>query len=154
MAKTQETKICERAIYKYSGANGLGVYGCMEVTLGKSYGNERVDFMTMDSEGIFRCYEIKVSKADYLSKAAKTFKGHFNYFVFPEELYEEIKDEESLSAWKASGIGICTVNLKNEKVNNIYKSKKRSGIIFETTNLMHCMIRSLSRYSGIVMAGE
>ena len=124
-------------------------FSCWSFRLGKGYGNERVDFMTMDSDGIFRCYEIKVSKADYLSKATKSFKGHFNYFVFPEELYEEIKDEKSLSAWKSSGIGICTVNLTHKTVKNIHKAKKRTGVNFDVMQLMHCMIRSMSRYTKL-----
>lgn len=70
----------------------MGTFGCFEVTIGIG-GNERCDFITYDTKGIWRCYEIKVSKSDFYSKAKKTFVGHFNYFVMPKELYEEVKDD-------------------------------------------------------------
>ena len=41
-----------------------GIFGCFEVTIGWN-GKERVDFMTYDTKGIWRCYEIKVSKAEF-----------------------------------------------------------------------------------------
>lgn len=66
--------------------------GCFEVTIGW-YGKERVDYITYDTKGIWRCYEIKVSKSDFHSKAKKTFIGHYNYFVVTRELYNEIKNE-------------------------------------------------------------
>lgn len=37
--------------------------------------------MTYDTKGIFRCYEVKVSKADFHSAAVKSFVGHYNYYV-------------------------------------------------------------------------
>lgn len=69
-----------------------GVFGCFEVTIGW-WGKERVDYITYDTKGIWRCYEIKVSKADFHSPCKKTFLGHFNYYVMPKELFEEVKDE-------------------------------------------------------------
>lgn len=68
------------------------MFGCFEVTIGW-YGKERVDYITYDTNGIWRCYEIKVSKADFHSKAHNTFIGHFNYYVLTKELYEQVKDE-------------------------------------------------------------
>ncbi len=150
MAKTELTMQCEKAIYKASGASGLGIYGAFEVTFGKAYGHERVDYMTMDSEGIFRCYEIKVSKSDFKSKAAKTFAGHFNYFVMPAELWEEMKNDDIVKSYVISGIGVYTVQKGYDGKYHAYlaqKPKKRSGVNFDVPILMHCMIRSLSRYA-------
>lgn len=59
MAKSEMTKKLEREIWK--ATNKTGVFGCFEVTIGFN-GNERVDFLTYDTKGIWRCYEIKVSK--------------------------------------------------------------------------------------------
>lgn len=142
--KTEKTIECEKAIYYASGANGLGIYGCFEVSLGAGYGNERVDYMTMDSEGIFRCFEIKVSKADFKSKAIKSFLGHYNYFVIPDELYEKIKEEDSFKTYLISGIGLYLV--KNKVAYLKRKAKKKSGVNFNIPILMQSMIRSLSRY--------
>lgn len=90
MAKTDLTKKLERSLWR--ATNKTGVFGCFEVTIGFG-GNERVDYLTYDTKGIWRCYEIKTSKEDFYSKAAKTFVGHYNYFVMPEDLYEEVKKD-------------------------------------------------------------
>lgn len=85
--KTAETTEIEKKLY----ANTVmrGVYGAFEVT----FGRERVDYITVDRKGIWRAYEIKVTKADFHSKAAKSFVGNYNYYVMPEWLYEEVKNE-------------------------------------------------------------
>ena len=90
MAKTAETISQERRIY--FATQKMGVFGCHEVTIGFG-GTERVDYMTVDTKGTFRCYEVKVTKADFRSKAAATFVGHFNYYVMPEALFEEVNGE-------------------------------------------------------------
>ena len=41
----------------------------------------------------WRCYELKVSKADFRSKAKLSFIGHYNYFVLPEALFDKVKEE-------------------------------------------------------------
>lgn len=41
----------------------------------------------------WRCYELKVTKADFRSKAKLSFIGHYNYFVLPAALYEKVKEE-------------------------------------------------------------
>lgn len=90
MAKTEETLRLERDIWY--ATHKQGVFGCFEVTIGW-FGQERVDYMTYDTKGIFRCYEIKVSKADFRSKAHNTFLGHYNYYVMPLKLYDEVANE-------------------------------------------------------------
>lgn len=76
--KTAETVALEKSIRRVT--RKTGVFGCYEVTIGFC-GRERVDYMTYDTKGVFRCYEIKVSKADFHSAAAKSFVGHYNYYV-------------------------------------------------------------------------
>lgn len=115
------------------------------MSLGAGYGNERVDYMTMDSEGIFRCYEIKVSKTDFMSKATKSFLGHFNYFVMPMELYEQIKNDDIFKTYIIKGIGLCLVS-NGGRVIYERKAKRKSGVNFNIPILMQSMIRSLSRY--------
>lgn len=89
MAKTEITLELERKLW--NSTNKLGVFSCFEVTIGFG-GSERVDYLTYDTKGIWRCYEIKVSKEDFYSKAAKTFIGHYNYYVMPKELFEQVKE--------------------------------------------------------------
>lgn len=92
--KTAETVALEKSIRR--ATRKTGVFGCYEVTIGFC-GRERVDYMTYDTKGVFRCYEIKVSKADFHSAAAKSFVGHYNYYVLTRELYDQVKRYLSLS---------------------------------------------------------
>jgi len=88
--------------------------------------------MTVDTKGVWRCYEIKVSVSDFRSKSAKTFCGHLNYFVMTEELYEKVKDEIPKEIGVFIG-GRCKRRAK----------KRELGVDEET--LKASMIRSLAR---------
>lgn len=90
MAKTEVTKKLEDAIY--SETRKQGTFGCFEVTIGW-LGNERVDYMTYNTKGEWRCYEVKCSLSDFHSKSKKTFLGHYNYYVMTRELYEKVIGE-------------------------------------------------------------
>lgn len=69
MTKTNLTKLLENQIARTTQENRKGfVFGVNEVTIGLK-GKERVDYMTCSTEGIFRCYEIKISKADQMMTA-------------------------------------------------------------------------------------
>ena len=70
IAKTEETLKLERNIFNTTAKKGT--FPCFEVTIGY-YGKERVDYITYDTSGIWRCYEVKVSKLDFYSKCKKTF---------------------------------------------------------------------------------
>ena len=127
--KTEVTIALEEQIYKSTAKQG--VFGCFEVTIGW-FGNERVDYLTYDTKGIWRCYEIKASVSDFRSPAAKTFIGHFNYFVMPREIYEKVKDEIP------SGIGVIINGM------SVVKAKRRELGVDEQI-LKDSMIRSLAR---------
>lgn len=129
MAKTESTIELEKSLWR--NTHKQGTFGCFEVTIGW-FGDERVDYMTYDTKGIWRCYEIKVTKADFHSKAKKTFLGHFNYFVMPKELYEETKEEIP------DYIGVH---------NGVYciKKAKRQQLSIDEQVLKNSMIRSLCR---------
>lgn len=129
IAKTDVTKALEDSIYKETDKQGT--FGCFEVTIGW-YGNERVDYMTYNTKGEWRCYEIKCSKADFHSKAKKTFVGHYNYYVMTKELYEEVKDEIP------THIGVYTYG-------TIVKRPKKQELQVDEKVLKDSMIRSLYR---------
>ncbi len=112
MAKTELTLELEKKLY--SNTSKQGVFGCFEVTIGW-FGKERVDYITYDTKGIWRCYEIKVSKSDFNSKANKTFVGHFNYYVMPNELYEEVKDKIPKHIGVHNG-SYCIKNAKKQEL--------------------------------------
>jgi len=120
----------ERKIYTYTSK--LGVFGCFEVTIGW-FGDERIDYITYDTKGIWRCYEIKATKDDFYSKSKKTFIGHYNYFVMPKELYEEVKNDIP------ENIGVIADG------NYSLKKAKKQNLIIDEQVLKNSMIRSLSR---------
>lgn len=110
----------------------MGTFGCFEVTIGWD-GRERVDYITYDTKGIWRCYEIKVSKADFYSKAKLSFVGHFNYYVLTSELYEQVKDDIP------SHIGVYVNGYQSVK-----RAKKQEPTV-DVQVLKDSMIRSLAR---------
>lgn len=129
MTKTDITRQLESDIFY--ATSKIGVHCCYEVTIGIG-GNERVDYMTLDSKGIFRCYEIKVSVSDFRSKAKNSFCGHFNYYVMTPELYEKVKAEIPPHV----GVYLGKISVK--------KAKKQVPLI-GTDILMLSLVRSLSR---------
>ncbi len=130
----------------------MGVFGCFEVTIG-FFGKERVDYMTYDTKGIFRCYEIKVTKADFKSNAAKSFVGHYNYYVLTRELYNQVKNE--IPDWIGVYIGQeCVKRPKKQDIDSKTYSYRRgingrsTEVILPYTDMLkESMIRSLYRDS-------
>ncbi len=129
--KSQITNDLERSIRK--NTINMSTFGCMECTIGFN-GKERVDYITMDTKGIFRCYEIKSCLADFHSKSKHTFLGHYNYYVFPYGVYEFVKDEIPFD------VGVF------EYGTLIKRPKKRE--VYNTDTLKDSMIRSLFRDSN------
>lgn len=157
MAKTDLTRHCERALWKAN--DKMGYFGCFEVTVGW-YGQEIVDFITYETNGEFRCYEIKTSKADFYSSAKLSFIGDFNYYVMPTELYEELRTYTKKKAIfdgykeatedlfdtriKNKGIGLITVSANGLLTTKIKPKRKRVSLGMKTT-LLESMVRSLNR---------
>lgn len=144
--KTNTTKELERLIFYQSKADQVGTYGAFEVALGEDYGNEYVDYMTMTSDGEFRCYEIKQSYSDLHSKAKLSFYGDYNYLVMTEELYEEAIAKGDNQWWNV-GIYVRKYNAKDNKpkLKLVKKAPKRTVAPWKRYELAHCMVRSLSR---------
>ncbi|QIA28621.1 hypothetical protein [Phage f2b1] len=139
MAKTDITTQLERQIY--AATKKQGVFGCFEVTIGW-FGKERVDYITYDTKGVWRCYEVKVSVADFRSSAAKTFCGHFNYFVMTQELYDKVKDEVPKHIGVYIG-GYCA------------KRARRQELLVDEQVLKNSLIRSLSRETDkLIRSGD
>lgn len=148
--KTEKTLSLEKAIRRATRKNG--VFGCFEVTIG-FFGKERVDYMTYDTKGIFRCYEIKVSKADFHSGAAKSFVGHYNYYVLTRELYNQVREE--IPDWIGVYVGECCAKKAKKQDLSGREYKIRRSIDGRSTEvstpwedmLKESMIRSLYRDS-------
>lgn len=131
--KTEETKCLELAIW--GATSKQGVFGCFEVTIGW-FGKERVDYMTYNTKGEFRCYEIKVAKDDFHSPCHNSFVGDFNYYVMPKELYEQVKEE--IPDW----VGVY-VSSDGKYVSCMKRAKRRA--VAGRDILKDSLIRSLCR---------
>lgn len=116
--------------------------------------------MTYDTKGVFRCYEIKVSKADFHSAAAKSFVGHYNYYVLTRELYNQVKEE--IPDWIGVYIGdYCAKKAKKQDLSGREYKMRRSvnGRSTEVSTpwvdmLKESMIRSLYRDSDKLIQTE
>ncbi|MGM0124313.1 hypothetical protein IGI37_001690 [Enterococcus sp. AZ194] len=91
--KTPLTIEMEVSLYEY--CLELGAIVVEEVTMPDDKGIVDTLSCFIQPDGIreWRCYELKVSKADFRSKAKLSFIGHYNYYVLPKELYEQVKEE-------------------------------------------------------------
>ena len=138
MAKREDTLMIERALVEMTKEKGI--YGCEEITIGfvnQGFGGEIVDFMTMDSKGIFRCYEIKVTVPDLKSSAKKSWYGNYNYLVVSNELYTKLEDWEQ---FLPEGVGLIKYNTSLETV---IKPKKKNIEINISLMLAQSMNRSM-----------
>lgn len=144
MAKTQLTKDIEEALYYYSLEKGEIVVE--EVTIPDEHGI--VDTLALRTEYTgshqWRCYEIKVSKGDFRSKARLTFVGHYNYYVLPQTLYDQIREEIP------APIGVLLyLPFENQDVSTgklaLVKKSTRQELLIEESRLMHAFLHSLFR---------
>ncbi|MDD2495163.1 MAG: hypothetical protein PHE29_08225 [Tissierellia bacterium] len=153
MAKTELTLKLEREIWE--ATHRKGVFCCFEVTIG-FWGKERVDYITYGTKGIWRCYEIKVSKSDFHSKAHNTFIGHYNYYVMPQELYNEVKDEipnyvgvyidgQCEKRAKRQELGIDEQILKDSLIRSLYREAEKI-IKSDNPTEIEKLTRSKNRY--------
>lgn len=142
MNKSEITKSLEKALWKHTKKRGS--FGCFEVTIGW-YGKERVDYLLYDTKEIFRCYEIKASKADFYSDNKVSFLGHYNYYIMPRELYEEVKEDID------SYIGVFAYDGK--KLNSVKRARKQELKVCKDI-LKDSMIRSLYRESEKIISNN
>ncbi|GAB5057321.1 hypothetical protein COSHB9_17090 [Companilactobacillus alimentarius] len=91
--KTKLTKDLEKTLYQYCLEQGS--YVVEEVVMPDKKGIvDTLSYQQLaDNQIEWRCYELKVTKADFHSKAKLSFIGNYNYFVLPQKLYLEIQDE-------------------------------------------------------------
>ncbi|HGF7567741.1 TPA: hypothetical protein ACF39L_000208 [Enterococcus hirae] len=91
--KTPLTIEMETSLYQYCIEQGGIVVE--EVTMPDDHGIvDTLSCLTkFDGTREWRCYELKVSKADFRSTAKLSFVGNYNYFVLPQTLFDEVKAE-------------------------------------------------------------
>ncbi|WP_143461484.1 hypothetical protein [Levilactobacillus enshiensis] len=91
--KTKLTLAMEATLYAY--CREAGAFAVEEVTMPADAGIvDTLSYQELADKSIeWRCYELKVTKSDFHSKAKLSFVGHYNYFVLPLKLYQAVADE-------------------------------------------------------------
>lgn len=151
MGETELTKRIKHELYRYTKADGLGVYGCFETVMGESrgYGKEKVDYITMNSDNVFRCYEIKITREDLHSKAKLSFYGDYNYLVVPEDLADEALKFLRNNHEHKVGVLVYHSGTPGRTVpyiSTMIKPVKEHCRIEQKVSNLHNMVRSMSRY--------
>ncbi len=134
------TKEIEHIAYNYFWKKGW--YGVFEVAVPRAivnkYHRERLDFLTYETTGIYRAYEIKRDKADFYSGCAWRWIGHYNYFIMPYKLYIEVKKDIP------KDIGVWVVREHSKNMECVKRPKKRE-LLCSSTDMMFAMMQSMSR---------
>lgn len=139
--KTDETLRVEKALVLYT--RKIGTYGIKEVSLRKNAYesiSERVDYVTIDNSSVIRCYEIKVTKSDFLSKANLSYWGDFNYLVVSAKLFEEIKVLDKYKQLLFLGVGVIVVS--DQKMSTERNPKKKQVSISQRVAVIESMAKS------------
>lgn len=103
MSRPQVTAELSRRLERHiDPRNDPRIYWAREVTFDYATLNSvRVDYMLYKpinntvsgiEKGDFYCYEVKSSAEDFHSKNGHNFIGDYNYYVMPEEVYEEVEN--------------------------------------------------------------
>ena len=112
--------------------------GCPEVGL-DDYGI--VDYISMDVGGAqtVRCYELKISKSDFLSENKKSFVGDFNYYVLPVELWGSVKNyvEKGIGVWLVDKRGNVTCERQASRMECQMPRGRVLGKILRALNREH-----------------
>ena len=134
------TKEIENIAYNYLWKKGW--YGVFEVAIPRAivnkYHRERVDFLTYETTGIYRAYEIKRNKADFYSGCAWSWIGNYNYFIMPYELYYEVKDDVP------DGIGVWIIREHSKNMECVKKPKRRE-LLCGHEAMQFAMLQAFSR---------
>lgn len=91
--KTKLTLAMEKTLYETCVE--AGAVAVEEVTIPDNKGIvDTLSYQRLPNGTVeWRCYELKVTKSDFHSKAKLSFIGNYNYFVLPLSLYMELKTE-------------------------------------------------------------
>ena len=142
------TRELEMAIFKK--LRKIGTYICFEVMMPSEnnrtgINNERVDLITYEKKGIWRFYELKITKQDYYSKNKHTFRGHFNYYVLPDNLYDEVKHDiaEHIGVYLATDYGSRYIN--GRIFCECVKKAKKQPLCVDNDKLKFAFMQALSR---------
>lgn len=109
---------------EYALIKRLGVKGCKNVEIDKIDSlqerrytvpvGDTVDYMTFDREGEISCYVIITDKEELFYNKHYPLHGHRNYFVMPEELFNEVNEKRDFLEMVGKDTGVITLNDEGE----------------------------------------
>lgn len=136
------TKELEHLLYDYLWRKGwYGVYECaIPKCLCRKVRRERVDMITYETSGIWRAYELKISKQDLYSDAALSWIGHYNYLVVTDNLIEDAKKI------LPKDIGIYAVYEQDKKKwIELVRNPRKRELLCSHEDMQFALIQGLSR---------
>lgn len=154
MSRPQITAVLSLSVQQYINPNNdPRIYWAREVTFDYATSNAvRVDFMRFKpvnntvsgiEKGDFYCYEVKSSAEDFHSKNGHNFLGDFNYYIMPEDVFEEIKNEIPY------GVGVLVPAAKSYRgewyILEFAKKAKRKDRSRPVSEMLLMMFRSAAR---------
>jgi len=150
--KTKLTRQLESTLYQYCLEQGA--YVVEEVGMPDDQGIvDTLSYQQLPDGNVeWRCYELKVTKADFHSKAKLSFIGNYNYFVLPQALFEEIQAEIpshigvlSYRAFDQRALDLSPQPLRTPGFLTVVKKAQRQDLQVEQLPLISHFITSLFR---------
>lgn len=148
------TDLSQRLEKHIDPRNDPRIYWASEVTFDYSTSHAtRVDYMVFKplnntvsgiEKGDFYCYEVKSSVEDFNSKNGHNFIGDFNYYVMPQDVFDEVKRRISgyIGVFCPDGKGLKSVKKAARKDRNkpttemllmMYRSARRELVKIRRT---------------------
>ena len=132
MSRPEITKKLSASVEQHINYRDPRIYWAKEVTFDYATDHAvRVDFMRFVpannsvsgiEKGDVYCYEVKSSVEDFHSKHGHNFLGDFNYYVMPQDVYEQVQKEIPYGV----GVYVPESDLGNcYELRNIKKAKRK-----------------------------
>lgn len=157
MTKTKKTKEIEYLLWRQTTLNG-SVFGVREVTVGYIRSGlentQRVDYVTSDTNGEIRAYEIKTSVSDLHSKAKLSWIGDYNYLVLSEQVFNAVMASEGkIKEVDWTSVGVMVIH--DDGHYSIEKKAKRLLHSFgERVEIIESMMKAAARDAGKEYSAE
>lgn len=139
---------------EYALIKRLGVKGCKNVEIDKIDSlherryivpvGERVDYMTFDRKGEISCYVVITDKEELCYNKHYPLHGHRNYFVMPEELFNEVNEKRDFLEMVGKDTGVITLNDEGELLRGFACSRVELPP-WKATLLLECFARATAR---------
>lgn len=139
---------------EYALIKRLDVKGCKNVEIDKidSLHERRymvpvgdiVDYMTFNRKDEISCYVIITDKEELFYNKHYPLHGHRNYFVMPEELFNEVNEKRDFLEMVGKDTGVITLNDEGELLRGFACSRVELPL-WKATLLLESLARATAR---------